>query len=175
MKTITVNDVAVNLTPATTIAREGNKPFTYNRMDLAQFNDDANPLAVAEVLHDIMGHDSFVGLLQSGLDRNFQAAQKEAGKDTLDDAAKLQAATDYMLVSKFGLNRTSNASPQERIVAEYQRIMKELKGQLTKKTINKTKFDADVMTALVKMQKDLTAAMDAPVTAPATPQVAAPM
>lgn len=157
MKTIKINEVDVTVTQSKTEPREGRQPFSYYRLDLAQWADKDNPMNVAEVLSHVAGYDVVTGWLQAGLDRAFQAAQREAGKDTLADDAKLTAALAYMTESKFGLSKSTNLSPAERITKEFESAKKTLVADLKAKTITHAQFAAKIAEASTRMTTDLLA------------------
>lgn len=153
----TINDVKFTLTPAKTEPREGRASFDYLRLDVSQFADTANPMAVAEIVGTIAGHDVVAGWIQASLDRAFQAAQKESGKDTLDDTAKLKAVIAYMIEAKFGLSKSTNISPAERIAKTFETTKKALVEKLKAKTITHTEFAREIAAASTTMTTDLLA------------------
>lgn len=172
MKTITINEIPVTLTPYTTEAREGRLAFKYNRLDLQQFpttddtTDTDKARAIFENLTTVATPAVVIGWLQASLDRAFQAAQKEAGKDTLTDDVKLQSAVDYMVVAKFGLSKSVSMSPSQRILKTYETVEKALKVKLKDKSITLPAFMKELQAAQLVMMTNLGALPSEPVAAP---------
>lgn len=152
---LTINGVLVTLTPAKTEPRANRQPFEYNRFDVQQFADPANPMAILEIVATIVGHDVANSMLQQSLDRAFQACQKESGNDTLTADAKLDAAIAYMTEAKFGLSKSTNLSPSERIIKSFEATKKQLVDKLKLKTITHAEFAKLISEASVTMTNDL--------------------